>query len=42
VECAKGYRGYKEGDEVNKWLSEIFDEEVFLIRAEPGRLMNLD
>lgn len=42
VECAKGYRGYKEDDDVNQWLSDVFEEEVFLIRAEPGRLMNLD
>ena len=25
VECAKGYRGYKESDDVNKWLSDVFE-----------------
>lgn len=42
VECANGYRGYKECDEVNQWLSDIFDLDVMLVRAEPERLMTLD
>jgi len=33
VECAENYRGYKESDEINLWLSEIFDQEVFIMRA---------
>lgn len=33
VECMDNYRGYKESDSVNQWLSQIFDEEVFVIRA---------
>ena len=39
VECQKNYRGYKEYDELNEWLSKIFDEEVFMIRAQDDRLM---
>ena len=35
------YSGYKEDDEVCEWLSEIFEifeEEVYLIRADKNRL----
>ena len=42
VECNKGYSGYKEDDEVNDWLSEIFDEPVFLLRSQKDRLTELD
>ena len=41
IEANKKYRGYKESDEVCEWLSQIFDEEVILIRAEPDRNMTL-
>lgn len=38
VQANKGYRGYLESEEVNAWLSSIFEEEVLLLRAEAGRL----
>jgi len=41
IEAKKNYRGYKESDEVCKWLSDIFDEEVILIKAEKDRVMTL-
>ena len=37
--CDKKYRGYKESDEVNEWLSQIFGQPVFIMRAEPDRNM---
>ena len=33
------FRGPKESDEVCNWLSELFGEEVFLIRAMPEHVM---
>ena len=42
IEGKKNWRGYKEGDEVNKWLSDIFEEECILIKAEKERIMPLD
>jgi len=33
VEAAKGLNGYKESDEVCKWLTDILGEEVILLRA---------
>lgn len=33
IECADNYRGLKEDEEVNKWLSTILEEEVFIMRA---------
>lgn len=39
IECAENYRGYKEKDEINQWLSQIFEEEVMIIRAPKDRLM---
>ncbi len=39
VECKENYRGYKESEELNKWLSQIFDEEVFIMRAQSDRVM---
>ena len=38
IEAQMNYRGYKEDDEVCEWLSEIFEQEVYLIRAEKNRL----
>ena len=31
IEAKMNYSGYKEDDEVCEWLSEIFEEEVYLI-----------
>ena len=39
IKANKKYRGFKESDEVCDWLSEIFGEDVLLIRAEPDRVM---
>jgi len=33
IEASGNYRGYKESDEVCKWLTELFGEEVMLIRS---------
>ena len=41
IECKKNYRGYKESDEVCEWLSEIFEEDVLLIKCEKERVMTL-
>jgi len=42
IEAANNYRGYKECDEVCKWLSDIFEQEVIIIRAEKHRVMTLN
>ena len=39
VECASKYRGYKESTAINEWLSQIFEEPVFIMRAETDRAM---
>ena len=31
------YKGYKESDEVNEWLTKVFGEECFMIRADGQR-----
>lgn len=42
MEAKKNYRGWVESDEINKWLSLIFQSEVILMRAMPERRMGLD
>ena len=42
VEGGKNYRGFREDDEVNEWLSAILDVDCILVRAQPDRLMTLD
>ena len=42
MEAKKNYRGYLESAEVNQWLSSIFEEEVYMIRAEKSRLSTID
>lgn len=38
IEAKMNYRGHKEDDDVCEWLSEIFEQDVYLIRAEKNRL----
>lgn len=33
VVAKKQYNGYKEDDEINEWLSHVFEEQVMLLRA---------
>ena len=42
INANKNYRGYKEDDEVNEWLTQVFEEPCILIRAESDRIMDLD
>lgn len=41
VEAEKGYRGYKEDNEINEWLSEVLQVKCFVLRADKNRLMKV-
>jgi uncharacterized protein YcbX len=42
IVAKKGYRGYLEFDQVNEWLSHIFEQPVILLRAESDRRETID
>ena len=42
IQANKGYAGWKESDEVNNWLSELFGEEVMILRAAKERVTKLN
>ena len=41
IEANKNQRGFAESNEVCKWLSDIFGQEVVLIKADSDRLVTL-
>jgi uncharacterized protein YcbX len=42
VQAESSYRGYKERDEINDFLSLILQQDVMLLRSSPSRLMHID